>query len=773
MRPLKLTLAGFHGVRDGMRRESVTLDLTTLPNGLIALKGPNGSGKTTLMDNLHPYPIMPSHASKISVDAFSYWDHLCAPQASKELEWEHAGGRYRTAFAFRNSGKTRKAEYYLFEAAPGGAWSPVKTADGTASDGKAETYMQCLTSILGSAESFFTSQFAAQNRRPLSTYSAGEIKKLLADLLGIDYLRELSAKASAVSKGLSIALDTAQADVGRLISKHERVTVADREIATLSQSLASARVTRESERERLAKLEQERATLSAKQSAGAATEARIRELRGREQELVKHSAGVESEGVAAATRAATRRRDLDSTIATQRGILAQREVILAAVARREALETELQRLQSVRDQAQLKFEQLQPLLATQAGLTAELKGLERDGSSQATLLASLTAQSAVVDQVPCVGHAMHATCPLLKQGLAARGQAAQQTVSLEALRKSFRSKRAEHDTVTTQVAGVEPARQAVAVAQAALGKAQSELQRVIELAAKKGGLDAAAESLRRCEVEVQTSTTDEAARIEKASADIQAIGTQLGTVRNELSTLAADNVVGPLRTVDTTIAATRESLTRLDGQIEAYVRQQSARETERAAYAKEVEGLPQARSRAEGLSDEIAHWKLLAKALGNDGIIALSIDEAGPALAGIVNDLLLACYGPRFTIEIRTQTSTAKGETREGFEILVHDADNDSTKDVSVMSGGQKVWINECLTRGIALHLARHSGIRFTSLFTDEADGPLDADRKRQFMRMKREVLRAGGYDREFFISQTPELVEEADAVIDVLALAA
>ena len=36
MRPLKLTLAGFHGVRDGMRRESVTLDLTTLPNGLIA-----------------------------------------------------------------------------------------------------------------------------------------------------------------------------------------------------------------------------------------------------------------------------------------------------------------------------------------------------------------------------------------------------------------------------------------------------------------------------------------------------------------------------------------------------------------------------------------------------------------------------------------------------------------------------------------------------------------------------------------------------------------
>lgn len=38
---------------------------------------------------------------------------------------------------------------------------------------------------------------------------------------------------------------------------------------------------------------------------------------------------------------------------------------------------------------------------------------------------------------------------------------------------------------------------------------------------------------------------------------------------------------------------------------------------------------------------------------------------------------------------------------------------------------------------------------------------------------MKREVLRQGGYEREYFISQTPELVEQADAVIDVVALAA
>jgi exonuclease SbcC len=39
-------------------------------------------------------------------------------------------------------------------------------------------------------------------------------------------------------------------------------------------------------------------------------------------------------------------------------------------------------------------------------------------------------------------------------------------------------------------------------------------------------------------------------------------------------------------------------------------------------------------------------------------------------------------------------------------------------------------------------------------------------------MRMKREVLRQGGYEREFFISQTPDLIDEADAILDVAALA-
>jgi exonuclease SbcC len=171
------------------------------------------------------------------------------------------------------------------------------------------------------------------------------------------------------------------------------------------------------------------------------------------------------------------------------------------------------------------------------------------------------------------------------------------------------------------------------------------------------------------------------------------------------------------------------------------------------------------------VDEEVGYWSLLAKCLSNDGVIALEIDDAGPALAGLANELLLACYGPRFTVSIRTLVETGKGEAREGFDIVVHDGQTGERKSVSLMSGGERVFVNECLTRAIALYLAQGSGRRYETLFSDELDGPLDAERKRMFLAMKREVLRLGGYAREYFISQTPELAALADAVIDLDAL--
>lgn len=56
MQPLSLTLNGFRGIRDGLGRDALTLNLERLAGGakLVAIAGANGRGKTTVMDNLHP-----------------------------------------------------------------------------------------------------------------------------------------------------------------------------------------------------------------------------------------------------------------------------------------------------------------------------------------------------------------------------------------------------------------------------------------------------------------------------------------------------------------------------------------------------------------------------------------------------------------------------------------------------------------------------------------------------------------------------------------------
>jgi len=113
-------------------------------------------------------------------------------------------------------------------------------------------------------------------------------------------------------------------------------------------------------------------------------------------------------------------------------------------------------------------------------------------------------------------------------------------------------------------------------------------------------------------------------------------------------------------------------------------------------------------ARCAKVESELADWGLFARCMSNDGLIALAIDDAGPALSGLANDLLLACYGPRFTVSIHTLLDSGKGEQKEGFDIVVHDGTTGDAKSMGLMSGGERTWVEACLTRAIALYLATH-----------------------------------------------------------------
>ncbi|RKT99762.1 nuclease SbcCD subunit C [Burkholderia sp. Nafp2/4-1b] len=772
MRPLRLILEGFYGVRDGMKRDSVELDLESLPRGLIALTGPNGAGKTTIMDNMHPYRIMPSRASKLSVDAFSYWDHICGVHARKEFEWEHDGIRYRSTFAFRKPGKTGKADYFLFYRSMDGEWHPVTLPDGMVSDGKGETYDRCVEAICGSLESFFTSVFSAQNRRPLASYGASEIKSLLAELLKIDHLRALATKAADVTKLLTRRLDAVQQDVVAFAGKRERVDQTRKSIEADAVAIAAARADRESVQTALAGLTQQRATLVAKQRENAGVEARLRELGVRRNELATSLQGIERDTAADRQRFTQRRAAIRTTMRSHEAVVKQRDAILGAAAARDEAQIRISQLEAQIGPLQQAIADMDGKQLRLATLQSAMTGLESEGATKAELLKNLQGQAAVVESVPCAGMEIHATCPLLVQARNAAQQAQVQTVSLKDLRIRYKAQRDERDGLAPAIASMSAKRTELQQVNAGITAARQALQRATDLAARKPLLDAADAGLATARAELGTLDVEDSEAQKRRETEIGRLNALSRGIETEIARLGAVDVTQAIADVDRQIAARREAGTALDAQIEALIRSQATRETELVSLQRELGGLAATQALAARLSDEIAHWKLVAKALGNDGVIALTIDDAGPALAKTVNDLLLACYGMRFTVEIQTQRALANGELREGLEILVHDADSDSSKSVGVMSGGQKVWINECLTRGIALYIAGNASQPYQSLFSDESDGPLDPQRKVQFMRMKREVLKQGGYEREFFISQTPELIAEADAVIDVAALA-
>ena len=62
--------------------------------------GRKGRGKTTIMDNMTPFPTMPSRAGADGLGSFSYYDQVYLPESVKDLVWEHGGERYRSQVVF-------------------------------------------------------------------------------------------------------------------------------------------------------------------------------------------------------------------------------------------------------------------------------------------------------------------------------------------------------------------------------------------------------------------------------------------------------------------------------------------------------------------------------------------------------------------------------------------------------------------------------------------------------------------------------------------------
>jgi exonuclease SbcC len=746
---------------------------------------------------------MPSRASTGTPGGFSYYEHVVLPESGKTLVWEMDGRRYRSQLMIRTGGR-RRTEAYLF-AWDGVAWRPAVIADGTVSDGRCDSYSRCVESICGSAETFFTSVFAAQGRRHLSQYRNAEIKGLLADLLGLDEIGQLGGRAQEVVRGLKAGLNALRMRQSELAVEEARVTAELTRMHGTDQAVAVAMKACETARSGCDTARLAHARLIAEQSHSAATG----EQRARLEDRLRGAAASLQR-----SEAEWQRQQGDLCERTERLNRRVAQRMAGAKTRREAAEARLRRCAAlVADAGHVaRAERRLPLarrvaVARQARLAqaravVEQTGRARDALAhaqqrlcaveQAAGKAVLRAQEldrrfGLAGSVPCSGLPLQGRCQLLGDAREAAAlmpsarreidrhaeeraqllreieplgrQAAQWQIATDALRSAERRVAAAASRETTFGA--------LAVRKADLLRAQEEyaaLQeevRALQLTESSGDSDDERAERRAIAAGREESAQQWQVRREAHHADRVAIEQMLAALPPRFDTQrlaeAAANV--------TSARCRLEEAERAHATALADMHKRQAVEADRSRCEARRSALGAHIARVQ---HRLADWLLFARCMSHDGLIALAIEEAGPALSGLANDLLLACYGARFTVAIRTQVETAKGEAREGFDIEVHDSESGDAKSVAFMSGGERVWINECLTRAVALYLTQQSGRRCMTLFCDEADGALDADRKRMFMAMKREVLKLGGYEREYFVSQTPELTAMADAVIDL-----
>ena len=799
MHPHWLRLKGFRGIRDGLGRDELILDLDQLAGdaALVAFAGANGRGKTTILDNLHPYLTMPSRAS--SITGFSYYEHVYLPESEKELVWSLEGQRYRSHVVIRVNGR-RRTEAFLF-AWTQGRWTPVVLADGTVSDGKVESYARCVSSLCGSAGTFFTSAFSAQGQRPLSQYRNGEIKSLLGELLGQDEINRWGQQAAETARLLKAGLailrregEVVEQEVQRIAGEQVRVAGAAAVVARCAMEreaagsalrgaqadLAMCRAERDQSahfQRRREQLRQERAALIAHgRSEIAALEVQDQRESEREQALRQRMA----QRIAAVQ---VRRQVLQRQLDRSRSLLTLAPAVRRAAARLPLAERVFSlREAGVRD-ARTQVQQWQQLQQTLATNRQRQVDLEQAAGQAVLKVEDLRRRFGLTNEVPCAGSDLQGRCRLLNDAHHAYALIPGAEGQVRRLGEQRQALQVEHRALVDRIDAMAAASDMLAWCEYRRQRSGDRVKRLSRLASRCDEVKQAVVALAEAEqalitLEPETAMVEETNEKERISASRAGIVTRrqqvaedhrrrLDALEQSLQTLPAWS---PTK-LESSEAALLQAQVRVDTADRAHLDalQQVQAKTVLAEQAKAVAARDRAlRQRILRVEEALGTWNLFARCMGADGLIALAIDDAGPALAGLANDLLLACYGPRFTLSIRTQIETTSGIAREGFEILVHDADSGQSKPVALVSGGERVWINACLTRAVALYLACQSGRSFASLFSDEADGALDPEHKRMWMAMKREVLRLGGYEREYFISQTPELTTMADAVIDL-----
>lgn len=693
-----------HGLSEAFRNE-VEVDFDKLGPGLIAVVGENGAGKSTLIGSLFAslYRQLPGQKRPL-------YDFATDAQPEIDVRFSVNGEQYRSLL--RINPQARQMESYLFR------------ADGEAlSDGKKESFQDCIQRLVGSRALYEASIFSNQKRAGnfLSLERAQRKEVFVSQLLGLEGLRRLSAMAKSqgeISAREAVDLESQKKTLLSLLKQPETKF----RIADIEQSLKDTA-------SRLETGEKERG-----------------ETAGGLGKLQKELGALES---LEANRGNVRRRrdSLADEIATLERAICEDQRLLA---RRFNFSEARQRLDAVAERIGSLHSQIQRAHSAEA-VNYEVEGALRIVSAELTAKRAESDRARTeceeLSRVPCEGRGEFANCPKIQRAIRAQ----QDLPEIEGTIAALELERRVHESGLVQiVAGSAQLLAEVRNAERERQTLEGLVRQQEELKAAEARLAERMETLRRLERE-RAAESNELVRLEQEISAYSNRCQREKELRRRLLELEAE-----LRSLQ----ARREGLLADKAQFDQ-VRAQAARTEERLQLLdKELFLLRQERD----------DWEYLARVFGADEIQLLEIQSAGPEMSELVNDLLEGCLDNRFEVRFRTQRPKADGRGFvDDFDVEVRNKSLDRTCTVDELSGGQFVLVNEALNLGIAMYNARKGeGIHYEMLFRDETIGALDHHNGLEYVRMLRRAMEIGGFYQVVFISHTPGVWELADRVVEV-----
>jgi exonuclease SbcC len=759
IRICKLVLRGAVGIKKGIGKDEVEIDLDQYDPGLIALVGVNGSGKTTLIENMHPYPQMLTRTGKLQ-------DHFCLRDSFRDLYYTdtRTGTEYRAFMQIDGVNKSGAVEYFLYKR-ENGTWQPLSDEI----NGRREGYTGEIERLFGSLPLFLRSAFVSQkqpkNLPDLADATKGEKKALFRELGGLDYLQVYADYSKDRAKVLNDELTADNAKIETLEDFIKQLPENEERFKNLRSELNMMELELEDVEEQKARLQEELEEVAKLVDKNTELRRQMNEYFTQTEDL-RHEKTVLETKIEEYEKAVEKKKELEESL-DELGALIRKENELNE--QRTNILKERERILS--EYNNQKEAVANTLAEIQAGKTEAEKSLQavqhkKDNlQTEANLLDREIAENPLTENCPTCGQAWP-----------------------EDRRAEFETKQVEKmDRLKDLMNQIFDLDKEAAVHRRDVRELQEELETVHlpdppflpeineqELITVQNQIRAMNEPWIRGSLD---KAKEAAVRIEEYQSRIEGVELQLAELLKK-----ADDLKEQLDPVCE--AEFREKKDALDEKVELY------NETDRdcVRIRTEIENvqkiIQQLKIRMDELVNlkdqvgtklaDVSEWEYLQRACGPDGIQALELDAMGPGIADVANSILESAYGSRFQIEFRTTRIGGKGsQTKqiEDFQIIIHDSQDGSEQLLETLSGGESVWVKRAIYDAFGIIRARKTGTKFLTVFQDEADGALDPEARGHYFRMLERAHQEAGRYHTLIITHSEKAQETIGQKVEMSEL--